>query len=1280
MDVEQINLDGKVYIRERSLGFGSTSNVSLFRATVDNSAVVKKVLRDSNDFLSLRSLTLENQVLQKFKANRVDTVPNVYSFNQSPTDTSLIIEYVDESYQEISTPISDVADLLSILRQSLEMLQVLHTDIQRSYIDMHYSNFRWNAKESKLKVIDWNVLSKTKEEILLLGKDDSELAVQMQQQGEWVTSFEDLVICDLTRLGTYLYSWATGKKALVGESESLLSARAGEKWGKLSLSIRNMILKAIHINPYQRYHTAQDFLEDVNGLSELYSYNENDLLTYTTETIRAATKSKSGQNWGQFASDFQKAQEILDILHVRNIELYQRYIVRLEELGEKSGVWASGMALYRAHQYFDALEKFKEENGIRGDLESLRWIVISEAMREASGNIQSIHEIEKLADALASDDIREISDLIKTLQNESFAHVRLNYLLNEGKIVIALNRLDDHANANVDFYQKILEWSHSFDKDYWNTLSVQRHWPDFEKASQDISQAKQRDVYQEEILGCFLDRNKTNFEKGLVIYQNLLRSYPDDETSILIAQKFDDLYKSAGENKDKLHWLGRINQVYQVASDYSHAPDNFLARRRELEDEMRREQELFEAAESWKRLSEMLENAKWPLSRTFLEDILRCSTSASNNTNNAPSNLVVDEKLDSLIKEALANGDIWLAKELVGIYKSLFNGARSFDALCRLIDYRELAYHERQVNQRYLNWEKATAEIEIHLLKNEDDSALKELEKLQTRLYELSEYVSGLDQKDKWITDKIQEIRNKIQGQKGAHQSTQNREAVERNLYLKFKQQTKLIQTLETNSPRELEDLYEAIQTKDVDEVKRLELEKKILLWKWFLDSIDLPGIVSLSKNNRNTKRSITPKKVKHYLEQVKSFQDSINEAEWKKRGLEWDGAHIFPDLDNMHSMLRKIQQDNQDRRRSNRKRFKEQLPAIAKVLSVVIFVGLLIFLVVNFTPKIQELLLERNQTTPIEMTSPTPETSQTSDASESVFGETPTMTMVPPTMTATIAPTQTNTPFPTVIPTIESMVPDQRSALILLQPDFTGFEEQPYVDIPSVSINSSGSEWQLELDENNQLTMTANDESAQPYYLKVVAIDESSADESIEISGRYEENGQQIVFYPDYPTVLARELDFAPTEESFETRKYRIQLQLGIGNVPVSTAQSFEIASAVKIKVYLSLPDERISLVKAVDEIIILDGNRISPDKPLEGFVLGIGKDENNQEYAKIFVTQIENSKELIGQSFWVRTSNVRHFTNTARILVPESDIETYRIPDIVYPVSLSTPDAEED
>ena len=376
----------KSYRIDKYLGEGVTAEVYQATREDNNQLVALKILRPNLPPEIVQSFRDEaptiGELVQYSRQRYPDEplhVPRV--FGKSPTNAPLefmVMEFVtgqalDEliiATQGLVTNGREV-DALLIARQVLQVLIVLHEDIRRSYSDFQLKNIWWLPEQSLVKVMDWNHVS------------------TRAKEGDVPSG----AVGDLIRFGAYLYQLLTGQGAFqTGESEAELAERASEKWTRVSLGTRMILLKALHSNPQNRYQTAHEFLADVDTMLAMWQQDEDDLYDEASLALRQA-KSRTPQSGSDPQTVAEYAQAVftasrainLFILRSRDARRIERMREELDRLTANiSPIWGVGKNYYELGVYSEALKQWEPEARNLKRLDLWHWVVVAQISRQKS--------------------------------------------------------------------------------------------------------------------------------------------------------------------------------------------------------------------------------------------------------------------------------------------------------------------------------------------------------------------------------------------------------------------------------------------------------------------------------------------------------------------------------------------------------------------------------------------------------------------------------------------------------------------------------------------------------------------------------------------------------------------------------------------------------------------------------------------------------------------------------------------------------------------------------
>ena len=147
---------------------------------------------------------------------------------------------VESQLSASSRPIEQQA--LHIAEQLSHLLHILHAS-GITYPGMQFGNLYWDPGLQQLQVIGWERI-------------DRDVVFGVER--------------DLQQFSNYFYRMLTGDNA-PAESEQLLDIiRMRPSWDALSWGVRQLLTRAFHQTPAQRYHTADDFRLDIRQHRALF--------------------------------------------------------------------------------------------------------------------------------------------------------------------------------------------------------------------------------------------------------------------------------------------------------------------------------------------------------------------------------------------------------------------------------------------------------------------------------------------------------------------------------------------------------------------------------------------------------------------------------------------------------------------------------------------------------------------------------------------------------------------------------------------------------------------------------------------------------------------------------------------------------------------------------------------------------------------------------------------------------------------------------------------------
>lgn len=302
---------------------------------------------------------------------------------------------------------------LGITAQVLTILELLHTQLYKTYTDFQLQNIWILPGESNIKVMDWNHVSR----------------VANPLPHEWVDA-------DLRRMGAYLYQILTGKGASqTGETGYSLAARAGEHWTKISIGTRNIVRRAIDPDESRRFPDTAAFKQAVAEQLRLWQANIDDVVDEAQGYMRPVTKAYAeGMPLGQ--ADLEKAEAYVDMAmrlspDDRLVRNWFETIQRVTQ--EVSGAWGSGRQLLKARQYREAVAIWRAEAASWGRPDLWRRVMIAQAAVELgeATYLPMAQALEDIVERMNREEWPDALDLFAALPSASLSSDALTSLRRE---------------------------------------------------------------------------------------------------------------------------------------------------------------------------------------------------------------------------------------------------------------------------------------------------------------------------------------------------------------------------------------------------------------------------------------------------------------------------------------------------------------------------------------------------------------------------------------------------------------------------------------------------------------------------------------------------------------------------------------------------------------------------------------------------------------------------------------------------------------------------------
>lgn len=360
-------LTAKVYKAER---LTAAANGEVFPI---GSVVALKVLQDGlpddirRNFRDEADVIAELSNAERAKGLKPSLIPGLVERHTGAAATQefLVMEYIegtplDRRVQTEGALAERMA--LDVADQVLTVLELLHTELHKTYTDFQLQNIWLLSDDRGIKIMDWNHVSRMRNPL----------------PDEWVDA-------DLRRMGAYLYQILTGKGAFqTGETAHALERRAGEHWAALSVGTRAIVRRALDPNRARRFKNVADFRQAVAEQNNLWATDPEAVVDEAQDLMRPVTKAYA-DGTRLAAYDLERAETWVDMAgrlrpqdtFVRN---WAETIRRVTE--EVSGAWGSGRQLLMAGQYREAAAVWRAEAESWGRVDLWRWVMVAEAAAE----------------------------------------------------------------------------------------------------------------------------------------------------------------------------------------------------------------------------------------------------------------------------------------------------------------------------------------------------------------------------------------------------------------------------------------------------------------------------------------------------------------------------------------------------------------------------------------------------------------------------------------------------------------------------------------------------------------------------------------------------------------------------------------------------------------------------------------------------------------------------------------------------------------------------------
>jgi len=256
-------------------------------------------------------------------------------------------------------------DALTIAWHFYRILDILHSQIHESFVDLKLENLWWVEDKDKqnghLKITDLGTLAEIK---------------------PGAHSFSG-VERDLLLAAIILFNLLTGyllRYSIYGLKERVapLIRKFPMSWGT-----QRILYRALHRNPDRRYKNAADIEEELNTLVNFWGYSDERLYDIANENLIEASKKKiSNQESNKLA---RRARSALGVIETRQTAFnptgVQRAIDQAENILSKGDFLRIGIDLFMGGSYQDALDNFNEGKDWSDDPAVYRrWGYLTSAM------------------------------------------------------------------------------------------------------------------------------------------------------------------------------------------------------------------------------------------------------------------------------------------------------------------------------------------------------------------------------------------------------------------------------------------------------------------------------------------------------------------------------------------------------------------------------------------------------------------------------------------------------------------------------------------------------------------------------------------------------------------------------------------------------------------------------------------------------------------------------------------------------------------------------------
>jgi tetratricopeptide (TPR) repeat protein len=345
------------------LGSGLTGEVYRARAGGGKDVAIKLMKPDASPlakkaFISEATTLALMQQLEKNAADGLFVAPQYFGADENSAIPYIVQELIEGKKLVdtlVETPRLPEKEALLVGRQLFRTLNLLHTGLKLTYIDLKFENLWWNPETQTLKMTDWGTLS------------------ALDPNG---------VARDILRGSQYLYRLLTGQSINETRGIPLQSPQDFPEWKELSWGLQEILHRMLHRDPSVRYQTAADIANMLNNLSVFWQKQPQELLDFARNRLQRVEELTAEQDQEKKGQIYRSAMSVLDIcgrLPGGNSPERMRLLERVNQGVEETNHFIRAKALFDGLSYPRARMLFEDGARLYYDSKLRRWALFSEA-------------------------------------------------------------------------------------------------------------------------------------------------------------------------------------------------------------------------------------------------------------------------------------------------------------------------------------------------------------------------------------------------------------------------------------------------------------------------------------------------------------------------------------------------------------------------------------------------------------------------------------------------------------------------------------------------------------------------------------------------------------------------------------------------------------------------------------------------------------------------------------------------------------------------------------